>query len=41
MTIQIPRKVAFPLLAGLGVALVGMLVKETPDLWRYAKIEGM
>jgi hypothetical protein len=41
MTIYIPRKVGIPLLVLLALATLGMLVKETPDLWRYAKMEGM
>jgi hypothetical protein len=41
MTIHIPKPIAIPLLAGLIAAFVAVLAKEAPDLWRYAKFEGM
>jgi hypothetical protein len=41
VTIYIPRKIGIPLLGLLALAILGMLVKEAPDLWRYAKMEGM
>ena len=41
MTIHIPKPIAIPLLVALVAALVALIAKEAPDLWRYAKFEGM
>ena len=41
MTITIPRPLALLLLVVFGGGLLAILVKEAPDLWRYAKFEGM
>jgi hypothetical protein len=39
--IHIPRPLAILLLTLIGGAIVGMLIREAADLWRYAKVEGM
>ena len=41
MTITIPRPLAILLFGLLAAGVLGMLIKEAPDLWRYAKLEGM
>lgn len=41
MTIHIPRLIAIPLLGGLALGAIALVAKDAPDLWRYAKLEGM
>jgi hypothetical protein len=41
MTIHIPRPLAIPLVAGLVAWIAAVARKEVPNLWRYAKFEGM
>lgn len=41
MTIRIPRPTLIASALLLGSALVAMLLREGPDLWRYLKLEGM
>lgn len=41
MTIHIPRSIVFLGGVAFTVALVGMMMKQAPEMLRYLKIEGM
>ncbi len=41
MTIYVPKPLAILFLVVFGGGALALLIKETPDLIRYAKFEGM
>jgi hypothetical protein len=41
VTIHIPRKIAIPLMALLGLGALAGLAYQVPDMWKYIREEGM